>query len=125
MKKSLLFPILLLLLYCSSDKTNDGTENTSAQELVEEVSHYEHGVIKTQGNLSKGKREGLWISNFQDGKRWSESVYKNGLLHGTTTVFYPTGVMFYKGKFRENKRVSEWIFYTEEGKIDYKKKYPD
>ena len=124
MKKLLLITLLIGFACGQQEQTNDAILSGSP-ELKEEIEHYENGIVKTQGNMLNGKREGLWISNFQDGKRWSESVYKNGLLNGVTTVFYPSGVMFYKGKFRENKRIGEWVFYAEDGKIDYKKDYPN
>ncbi|NND78069.1 MAG: hypothetical protein HKN39_07790 [Flavobacteriales bacterium] len=118
-----IFFMLLTVVSCRSENNGAGSTQNVSRELVEEIEHYENGVIKTKGNTKNGKREGLWISNFVDGKRWSESYYKEGLLHGTTLVFYPNGSMFYKGKFRENKRVGNWTFYKEDGKVDYETNY--
>ena len=120
----ILFLITLLFLSSCNGKTEaNTTDENDSQELVEEITYHENGVIKTQGNLKNGAREGLWVSKFKDGKRWSESYYKNGLLSGTTVVFYPNGSMFYKGRFKENKRFGHWTFYKDDGKVDYETDY--
>ena len=113
----------LFLSSCNGQIENDSVDENASSEFVEEVTHHENGVIKTQGHLKNEKREGLWISNFKDGKRWSESLYKNGLLNGNTIVFYPNGTMYYKGRFKENRRSGHWIVYKEDGKVDYEKDY--
>ena len=124
--------ILLFILFAIACNNPNGSEEgnaSSTQEQAtqekEEIQHYDNGVVMTQGVKINGKRNGLWISNYDTGKRWSESYYKMDVLHGTTTVYYPSGIMYYKGKFRNGKRTGQWVFYTQDGKIDYVDDYPN
>lgn len=114
---SLLF--LVILTAC--------TESREPQEITirdgMHVDYYPNGQIKLQGNMKDGEREGQWESFFEDGKKWSQSTYLKGELHGPTTVFSSNGSLMYKGSFHEGKRIGQWVFYKDDGSVDYKKDY--
>lgn len=40
-----------------------------------------------EGDSQNGKREGLWITNYPNGKKWIYENYKNGVLDGKLMVF--------------------------------------
>ena len=112
--------LVLTLLSCTSN------EQSLNQELPSDglhVEYYANGQTKMQGNMKDGKKDGAWQSFFEDGKKWSESSYKNGVLNGPTKVYYSTGILMYSGAFRDGKKAGQWTFYTKEGAIDYKNEY--
>ncbi|NJN50207.1 MAG: toxin-antitoxin system YwqK family antitoxin [Polaribacter sp.] len=47
------------------------------------------GVLQSQGNFIGKNREGKWIYFFADGKKMSIEYYKNNLLNGLLTNYYP------------------------------------
>ncbi|SFT67463.1 MORN repeat variant [Lishizhenia tianjinensis] len=91
----------------------DTTDNNIYQEWYEG-----HKQIKIKGGLDKdGKRHGVWKFYDVDGKDRSITTYKNGLRHGHTVVYYPNGMLNYKGEYDNDSTVGEWKFYMPDGSI--------
>jgi antitoxin component YwqK of YwqJK toxin-antitoxin module len=61
-----------------------------------------NGDIGTHGEMVDGKKEGLWTS-YRESGIGGESNYKDGKLHGLTTIYYPPliGTWFGGRKSRE------------------------
>lgn len=74
-------------------------------------------IGRISGLQENGKREGLWTSYFENGKVRSTSVYVNGLRNGPNEVYFEDGTLYYKGQFKDNVRVGEWIFNEPSGKL--------
>lgn len=91
----------------------DTTDNNIYQEWYEG-----HRQVKIKGGLDKdGKRHGVWKFFDTDGKVKAITTYKNGLRHGHTIVYYPSGMLNYKGEYDNDTTVGEWKFYGEDGSI--------
>ena len=131
MKK--LFFSLLALLYLAScgDKVVERVEKkypdgqphyvryyeiTKERETcVREVEYYENGVVKMEGALVDGHREGEWKAYFPDGRPQSIGAFKDGLREGPSQVYYDNGNLLMEGTYSKGKRVGIWSEYNEMG----------
>jgi len=76
--------------------------------------YYPDGALKLSGNRNNsGARDGVWVSYFETGIKWSEMAYQNGEKHGHTITFYPSGKPRYIGEYRSNQKFGHWVFYEE------------
>ena len=88
------------------------------------IEKYPNGNIKTEGwNNNDGKRDKTWYSYFDNGIKWSESNYKNGLKEGKSIVYYPNGKERYSGTYTADKKSGHWVFYNETGEIQKEENY--
>lgn len=79
---------------------------------------YPDGRIKIEGNYdSDQKRSGLWISYYENGLKWSETVYSAGNKNGHSITFYPNGKIRYVGEYTNDDKSGEWKFYDEAGNV--------
>jgi antitoxin component YwqK of YwqJK toxin-antitoxin module len=80
--------------------------------------YYPNGQLKMSGKINNsGQKEGIWTSYFENGKKNSESNFKNGLNDGYSMVWYPNGNVRYFGDYANGKKVGEWTFYNEKGEF--------
>lgn len=80
------------------------------------VTKYPNGIIQFQGFYRFGLRHGQWFSFYDNGEKWSETVYDKGKRHGQTNVYFPTGKLKVTGWYKNDLRDSLWFFYDETGK---------
>ena len=136
--KSIYFLFIpLALVACSGQETEDA--NTEVDSLFSEVTveettdltnngksveYHPNGNIKMEGNLNdNGQREGLWIAYYEDGTKWSESYYVDGLRDGHNLSFYPNGQVRYIGEYKNDQKVGTWKFYAEDGSLETEETY--
>ena len=136
----LLFTVLLFLSACQNNKDNTSksdiavsSKNYVKEEIVPEIivsktgsflERYPNGNLKTEGwRNSSEQRDGVWYSYYENGNKWSELSYDKGVKNGASVVYYPNGQIHYKGQYKNDKKLGEWIFYTETSEIDYTKNY--
>ncbi len=120
-----------ILFACDNPQVESSKEKTepviqqSPTDEVDVVEHYENGVVKIQGKSVDGKRVGTWESFFENGYKWSEVEYANGVKKGPVVVFYKNGMMRYQGRYYNDERAGLWTFYDTTGivlkKIDMDK----
>jgi len=85
---------------------------------------YEDGQLKIEGNYdANNQRHGIWVSYYDNGQKWSESVYQNGLKNGHSITFFPNGNVRYVGDYKEDKKTGVWTFYDESGEVTQEKTY--
>lgn len=80
------------------------------------IDKYPNGVIKFTGFFRFGKRHGQWMAFYENGIKWSECFYDNGLKQGATQVFYPNGNLTYAGWYKQDQKDSLWFWYDDKGK---------
>lgn len=90
------------------------TEQTGTKPFTE---LYDNGQPKIKGMIVDGQRDGLWVSFYEDGVRWTEENYINGKLEGRTINFYPSGLLRFRGQYMDGEKAGLWQFYDEEGKL--------
>ncbi len=85
---------------------------------------YETGAIKIEGNYdAEDQRQGLWVSYYENGIKWSESFYSHGIKSGHSVTFFPNGKVRYIGEYKEDKQIGNWRFYDEEGNLVTEENY--
>ena len=107
----------------SSDTSNLVTpeDPTAAGQYYE---YHESGALKIEGiQNEKGNRQGLWISYYENGTKWSESYYVDGKRDGHSLTFYPNGQVRYIGEYKNDEQVGSWKFYDEEGELTNEENY--
>ncbi len=124
------FFLLLIFAMACSNKPSAGSKNntpgdTAAKQVVndpfekngEEKIKYENGVLKSQGNYKKSKRDGQWYSWYSDGKPWSETFFNNGIKDGPTKTWFENGKLRYEGQYKQDKEAGYWKYYDETGAL--------
>lgn len=101
--------------------TTPDTAVTPAENINQPGNYQEfhpNGALKIEGlNNMYGNREGLWAAFYEDGTKWSENFYSNGVKSGHSITFFPNGNVRYVGEYRNDERIGVWKFYDEEGNI--------
>lgn len=124
MKQLLFFFCCFLLIACTSTDEKVTDKPVSKEELVE----IKNGVytewypgkkqVKYRGGQDeKNRRHGVWTFFSETGKELSVTVYEHGIREGFTVVKYPTGVIHYRGEYKNDKTVGVWTTYDEKGKV--------
>lgn len=122
--------LLVFVLSCSNNSSKD-VKNSSPGDSVskavvpndpfekngEEKIKYENGVLKSQGNYKKSKRDGQWYSWYSDGKPWSETFFNNGIKEGPTKTWFENGKLRYEGQYKQDSEAGKWKYYDETGKL--------
>ena len=90
-------------------------DNSGKLEKEEHVTYYPNGVKKLQGTLVDGDKEGTWSSYFENGYTQSTKAYIHNKLYGMSFVYHKNGQVFYKGKYKNDLQVGEWLFYDSLG----------
>lgn len=143
MKFTFIIPALILttLLSCANqaseakENSNKDSSNITTTEFKiinsqdtltkdgESIQRYENGVIKMQGLIKNGLREGLWKSFYENGSPWSENTFKEGVKNGKTTTWYPNGTKRYEGFYTNDKPSGKWSYWDESGNLAQEKDY--
>lgn len=116
------------LTSCQQEKKAPRSENAPEQPVMpgdddspvveEHKETYDNGNLRIKGKKVNGKREGLWVSYYQNGNKWSETTFEAGVKSGPTTTYYEDGMMRYTGQYENDLKTGTWKFYTEDGKLD-------
>ncbi len=131
MKLFFYFITIALISSCSLNETKEKPEyiqekptNTASSNTGIHKEYYPNGQLRITGELNNdGKKEGTWTSYFENGKKNSESVFKDGINNGYSMVWYPNGNIRYFGDYLEGRRSGSWTFYNEEGEVTKKESY--
>lgn len=139
MKKLFIFTQIVFLLFSCSPKETEKVEGTyengkpkyiayytnqdGNEVKVREKELYENGVLRMEGAIKNGERDGVWKVFFEDGKLWSEGDFVNGKRTGMAKNYFPNGQLRYEGAFENDKKVGHWKFYSEDGKLIQEKDF--
>jgi antitoxin component YwqK of YwqJK toxin-antitoxin module len=116
-------PILIaviLMLGCGAETKEDSSDQgvvEEAQALSKHTEIYDNGQIKIDGWMRGDKREGLWVSYYENGVKWSEDEYRAGMKDGKSVTYFPNGLLRYRGHYIEDTKAGTWQFYDETGKL--------
>jgi len=85
--------------------------------MIDQTLTFASGEVNFQGKFLNNKRNGKWEAFFQNGNRWSENNYVEGVFHGPYLVWYENGQLRIKGQYDMGKKVGLWELYDESGKV--------
>jgi len=115
------------ILIDSEQITEPNTNTTStivATSTKDYQEFYETGELKIEGDYDNDEeRNGVWVSYYDNGTKWSESNYSHGLRSGHSITFYPNGNIRYVGEYKADKQFGKWTFYDEEGNLVKEESY--
>ena len=90
------------------------------------ISYYDNGQIRDKTNFKNGKHEGSHISYYDDGTLWVKTTMKNGKEHGLSEFYYSSdygGRPQWKGHNTNGERDGDWIGWWDNGQLHYKGRY--
>ena len=117
-----IFPILLLIVGCSTDFETLQNRGDVYYEINAEksftgsvIGKYESGQKSLKGNLIDGKKDGLWIEWYENGHKRSKINHTDGKRNGLGTWWYEDGTMSYKGMYKNGNPIDGWTYYQRDG----------
>ena len=106
------------------ESTQNNNQNSTEIKPGEYFEYHESGGIKIKGFYNDNLlREGLWVSYYENGTKWSEAYYVDGKRDGHNLTFYPNGKVRYIGEYKNDLKFGEWSFYDENGNLTKTEKY--
>lgn len=135
MKFIITFLILLSAFGCTQNvSSSNAIENNSIDRVTEALVDSLNGDYKewysgktqlkyTGGLDSQGRRHGRWIHYLESGVEKSMTTYTHGMREGFSIVKYDTGMLFYRGEWRKDKKVGVWTTYDSNGKVKTEMNY--
>jgi hypothetical protein len=82
------------------------------------ISYWDNGQLSYEGNYKNDKREGVWVSYFDDGTLNRKGSFTNGINEGTWAYYHRNGQLSYKGNWKNGKQDRAWASYNEDGTVD-------
>ena len=76
--------------------------------------YHSNGNLESEGSLLDGEKNGLWKYYFEGGEKWKHIEYLNGKLDGVIKTWYANGELNVEGKYKNNYKEGEWVWYTKE-----------
>lgn len=114
-----IFIIPLLLFSCTSSPDSSTEDNEAISNSLPasraHVEVYDNGQVRIKGRMMGENRDGVWVSFYENGVKWSEENYYDGKLNGVSVNYYPSGIIRYRGSYIEDEKVGMWQFYSEDG----------
>ena len=130
MKKILIIVCAFLIFYSCSAQLTEKIEVTypngqpelvlmldKSGECVKRIDYYDTGLVKMEGALKDGKREGQWKAYFPDGRPQSIGYFKNDLREGKALVYWDNGNLRSDGFYKAGKHCGKWKWYDEQGNL--------
>ncbi|MBF0197524.1 MAG: toxin-antitoxin system YwqK family antitoxin [Planctomycetes bacterium] len=89
---------------------------------LDEIKHGEFKIISGSSELISGnywhdKKEGAWLSLYENGARKLKEHFKDGLKEGPATAWYPGGQVKYTNSYMQNLKHGLAKSYFENGKL--------
>lgn len=79
--------------------------------------YYTGNCVKAEGHIENGRREGLWIFYYQNGRKSKEINYKMGVENGNWLMWHENGNLYIEQVKINGKSNGIWKEYYENGKI--------
>ena len=82
------------------------------------VSYFENGQLDSKGTWKNGKEEGPWVGYFDNGQIETKGNFKDGLEEGPWVQYYDNGQLYWKGEYKNGKKEGPWESYNDDGQSD-------
>ena len=73
-----------------------------------------------RGNFKKGRKEGKWVSYFENGQLFYKGDLKNGMKEGKWVFYFTNGQLARKGEYKNGVEEGMWVFYQSNGQVLHK-----
>ena len=81
------------------------------------VTYWNNRQLMIKKNYKNGKQDGAWVSYWSNGQVWSKGNYKNGKKEGAWVDYYDNGELMNKGNYK-NDKIETWISYNMGGTVN-------
>ncbi|MCK9613238.1 MAG: hypothetical protein WC401_00095 [Bacteroidales bacterium] len=98
-------------------------ENGKERKLIKETLYYSNHQKYMEGGYKEGKRNGKWSSWHQNGNKWSEGNFVDGIDDGERTVYHENGEKYFQGTYKNGKKTGVWKFWDDKGELVKKENY--
>ena len=78
---------------------------------------------KKDGSFKNGKKEGAWVSYYDNGQLEYKGNFKNGKREGAWVYYYDNGQLSSKGNVKNGKEEGLWVSYWGDGAQMYRNYY--
>ena len=78
---------------------------------------------KNQGTIRNGKKDGPWVSYYENGQLQSRGTFKDGKKEGPAVGYHDNGQLLIKGTYKDDKRDGPFVSYHFNGKLRSKGTY--
>lgn len=96
---------------------NELTKGNYQNDKQEGAWFYHVGDHKEVGQFSYGKRTGLWIYYFENGKIAFKGEFKDGEPDGRHKTYYENGILDETGKYTRGNKIKTWKKYSSKGEL--------
>ena len=88
--------------------------------FIDEMRLQVRQTSKMQGRIKDGKKDGPWVSYYENGQLSVKGTYKVGQLYGPYTLYHYAGQLEGKGTYKDGKRDGSWTHYHDNGTVNEK-----
>lgn len=104
--------------YIRKSKTGELNEKVVIENQTAAISSmYPNGKTAIQFNFNKGNVQGKFVINNAEGKPDYECSYKDDVLDGIRTEYYPSGKVYKKENFVNNEYDGKQEYFKEDGQL--------
>jgi len=82
--------------------------------------YFESGILKEEGWVENGLKQGYWYYYHSNGKIKEQGHYKNDLQEGYWYYFYKSSIKKKEGHFKKGIQNNWWVYYDKEGNVNHK-----
>ena len=109
--------------YTKSLSNRETYDNGRRQGLS--VSYFADGKVAEESDWKSGTRNGIWRQYFENGALKMATFFAYGKRNGDFIIYYPDNHVEWKGFYENDQREGKWIHFNPEGgvevTIEYKK----
>ena len=73
---------------------------------------------QVKGSFKDGKRDGSWVTYWDNGQLSFKGDYNNGKRDGSWVRYWDNGQLWKKGNYKNSKREGSWVDYNKDGSVD-------
>ncbi|MEO7212219.1 hypothetical protein [Mucilaginibacter sp.] len=79
--------------------------------------------VKTAGYYANGRREGVWVDFFDNGRKHQMQTFTADTLDGEDEAFYESGSIFHKGVYVKGVKEGDWYNYYPDSTVHFNDYY--
>ncbi len=94
--------------------------------LLKEIRYFANGVKESETQYNEKGQKHSTVTNWHDnGEKWLEETYVNGVKEGDFIEWYKSGKKSFKGNYKNGIPDGTWTFWDENGEKISTKNYKD
>jgi antitoxin component YwqK of YwqJK toxin-antitoxin module len=87
------------------------------------IKYYPDGKVAEKLSYSNDIRNGDWIRYYNNGNKWIKSYYLKDKLNGKFEAWFENGGIEFSGEYLNDTRNGLWTIFNKDGSVRYKMEY--